>query len=89
VLTALGLSAAEISEIVSARARVPYAAVPARFSGRRLRVSSATFRIEAEGRVGGEPRVRLVAIVQRQAQLTTAGGISSKTSVLSWRLSEP
>src|SRR5262249_50694626 len=73
VLTALGLSAAEISEIVATRVRVPYAVVPARFGGKGLGVSSATFRIEAEGRVGGEPRARLVAIVQRQAQLTITG----------------
>jgi type II secretory pathway component PulK len=89
VLTALGLSAAEISEIVSARARAPYVTVPARFAGKGLGVSSATFRIEAEGRVGGEPRARLVAIVQRQAQLAVAGGTSFKTTVLSWRPGEP
>jgi len=89
VLTALGLSAAEISEIVATRVRVPYAVVPARFGGKGLGVSSATFRIEAEGRVGGEPRARLVAIVQRQAQLTITGGSSSKIPLLSWRLSEP
>jgi len=89
VLTALGFSTAEISEIVSARARAPYATVPPRFAGKGLGVSSATFRIEAEGRVGGEPRARLVAIVQRQAQLTVAGGTNFKTAVLSWRPGEP
>src|SRR5262249_43580612 len=89
VLTALGLSAAEISEIVATRVRVPYAVVPARFGGKGLGVSSATFRIEAEGRVGGEPRARLVAIVQRQAQLTITGGSSSKIPLPSWRLGEP
>ena len=89
VLTALGLSAAEISEIVAARARAPYATVPARFAGKGLGVGSATFRIEAEGRVGGEPRARLVAIVQRQAQLAVTGAASFKTAVLSWRPGEP
>jgi len=89
VLTALGLSAAEISEIVSARARAPYATVPARFAGKGLGVGSATFRIEAEGRVGGELRARLVAIVQRQAQLAVTGAASFKTAVLSWRPAEP
>ena len=89
VLTALGLSAAEISEIVSARARTPYATVPARFGGKGLGVGSATFRIEAEGRIGGEPRARLVAIVQRQSQLAVTGGSSFKAAVLSWRPGEP
>ena len=89
VLTALGLSEAEAGEIASTRVRTPYAAVPARFGGKGLGVGSATFRIEAEGRMGGEPRARIVAIVQRQAQLTAAGGTGTKAAVLSWRPGEP
>ena len=85
VLTALGLSAAEVAEIVSTRTRTPYTAVPARFGGKGLGVASATFRIEAEGRMAGEPRARVVAIVQRQAQLNTAGATGTKAAVLSWR----
>jgi hypothetical protein len=37
-----------------------------RLRGQGLGVGSVTFRIEAEGRIGGEPRARIVAIVQRQ-----------------------
>jgi general secretion pathway protein K len=89
VLTALGLSDVEVGEITSTRVRTPYTAVPPRFAGKGLGVSSATFRIEAEGRMGGEPRARIVAIVQRQAQLTAAGGTGAKAAVLSWRPGEP
>ena len=89
VLTALGLSDAEVTEITSTRARIPYTAVPPRFAGKGLGVGSATFRIEAEGRIGGEPRARIVAIVQRQAQLSSAGATGAKATVLSWRPSEP
>jgi len=89
VLTALGLSDAEATEITSTRARIPYTAVPSRFAGKGLGVGSATFRIEAEGRIGGEPRARIVAIVQRQAQLSSAGATGAKAAVLSWRPSEP
>ena len=89
VLTALGLSEAEAGEIASTRARTPYTGVPARFAGKGLGVGSATFRIEAEGRMGGEPRTRIVAIVQRQAQLNAAGGTGVKATVLSWRPGEP
>ena len=89
VLTALGLSDAEVTEITSTRARIPYTAVPPRFAGKGLGVGSATFRIEAEGRIGGEPRARIVAIVQRQAQLSSAGATGAKAAVLSWRPSEP
>ncbi|HEX9418965.1 MAG TPA: hypothetical protein VGA81_07920, partial [Methylomirabilota bacterium] len=58
VLTALGLSQAEILEITGTRVRAPYTSVPARFAGKGLAVGTATFRIEAEGLVAGEPRAR-------------------------------
>jgi len=67
VLKAIGLSDAEISDITQARVRNPYSSVPGRFTGRGLTVGSATFRIEAEGLMAGEPRARVVAIVQRRA----------------------
>ena len=89
VLTSLGLSDAEVAEITSTRVRTPYTAVPPRFAGKGLGVGSVTFRIEAEGRIGGEPRARIVAIIQRQAQLSSAGATGVKTTVLSWRPSEP
>jgi general secretion pathway protein K len=89
VLTTLGLSDAEVAEITSTRVRTPYTAVPPRFAGKGLGVGSVTFRIEAEGRIGGEPRARIVAIVQRQAQLNSAGATGVKATVLSWRAGEP
>ncbi|HEX6776088.1 MAG TPA: hypothetical protein VF238_09590 [Methylomirabilota bacterium] len=89
VLTSLGLSDAEVAEITSTRVRTPYTAVPPRFAGKGLGVGSVTFRIEAEGRIGGEPRARIVAIIQRQAQLSSAGATGVKATVLSWRPSEP
>lgn len=82
VLAATGLSDAEMSDIVSTRANNPYASVPGRFGGRRLSVGSNTFRIEAEGIVGGEPKARIVAIVQRSAG---SAGSAPSVSVLSWR----
>jgi general secretion pathway protein K len=82
VLSSLGLSDAEISDIVQTRTATPYASVPGRFGGRRVTVGSNTFRIEAEGIVGGEPKARIVAIVQK-----TPGGTGTPptVSVLSWR----
>jgi general secretion pathway protein K len=47
VLSALGLSDAEISNIVQERTNNPYPTVPGRFSGRRMTVGSTTFRIDA------------------------------------------
>jgi len=65
VLKALGLSDAEVSEITQARTAAPYPAVPARFTGRGLSVTTRTFRVEAEGRVDGQITARVVAIVQK------------------------
>ena len=65
VLKALGLSEAEVSQIVQARAAAPYAQVPAQFTGRGLSTSTRTFRVEAEGFVDGERTARVVAIVQK------------------------
>jgi general secretion pathway protein K len=89
VLTALGLSAAEVAELTSTRVRTPYTSVPGRFGGKGLGVGSATFRIEAEGWMAGELRARIVAVVQRQAQLNAAGSTGIKATVLSWRPGEP
>lgn len=89
VLMALGLSEAEASEITSTRVRTPYATVPARFASRGLGVASATFRIDAEGRMGGVVRARIVAIVQRQSILNATGATGSRAALLSWRQAEP
>jgi general secretion pathway protein K len=64
VLRALGLSEAEITDVLQTRVRTPYVSVPGRFGGRGLGVGSTTFRIEAEGHVAGEPRARLTTIVR-------------------------
>ena len=82
VLSALGLSDAEISNIVQERTNNPYATVPGRFGGRRVTVGSTTFRIDAEGIVGGEPKARIVAIVQKSAAVA---GTSPTVTVVSWR----
>ena len=67
VLSALGLADAEITDVVQTRVRAPYSSVPGPFGGRGFGVTSQTFRIEAEGVVAGEPKARIVAIVQRRA----------------------
>jgi general secretion pathway protein K len=71
VLKAMGLSDAEVAEVLQVRARSPYGSVPGRFGARGFSVGSQVFRIEGEGRVGGEPRARLVAIVQRGRRQST------------------
>jgi len=68
VLMALGLSGAEISEIIQSRRAAPYAVVPARFVGRGLGVTSRAYRVEAVGWVGGEARVRVLAVVQKPSE---------------------
>jgi general secretion pathway protein K len=80
VLKAVGLSDAEIADVVQTRARVPYPSVPGRFAGRGLAVGSSVFRIEAEGRIAGVVRSRVVAIVQRGRR-----NAPLEASILSWR----
>ena len=80
VLKALGLSDAEVSEIVQARSIAPYPTVPPRFVGRALSIASRTFRVEAQGFVDGQLTARAVAVVQKRAdQSGQPGGV-----VLSW-----
>lgn len=81
VLEALGLSNAEIDEVLRTRVRAPYTAVPGRFAGRGFTAgATATFRIEAEGLVAGTARGHVVAIVQRGRQVGSTG-----VTILSWR----
>lgn len=80
VLKALGLSDAEIADVVQTRVRAPYPAVPGRFAGRGLAVGSSVFRIEAEGRVAGDVRRRVVAVVQRGRK-----NAPLEPTILSWR----
>lgn len=89
VLRALGFLDAELSDITGGRASNPYTAVPGRYAGRGLAVGSTTFRIEAEGLMGGEPRARIVAIVQRRAGQPSGNAPSGmRVAVLSWRPAE-
>ena len=83
VLKAFGLSDAEINDVVETRARAPYPTVPARFTGRALTVGSSTFRIEAEGVVGGS-RSRIVAVVRRGRP-----GRVLDVTIISWRPEDP
>lgn len=79
VLKALALGEAECTAVEHARREGPYTTVPGQLGGRGLATTTRTFRIEAEGLVGGEVRARLTAIVQRRAD---AGGDS--VAVLEW-----
>ena len=80
VLKALGLSEAEIADVVQTRARAPYPTVPSRFARRGLAVGSSVFRIEAEGRVAGLVRSRVVAVVQRGRR-----NAPLEATIISWR----
>lgn len=90
VLSALGLSDAEITDVAQTRTRTPYTVVPGRFAGRGFAVGSATYRIEAEGWVTGAPRARIVVIVQRGIPSSAGGGPDDLAAlgltVLSWRV---
>ena len=71
---------------MGSRVANPYTTVPGRYGGRGLAVSSATFRIEAEGRVSGQPRARIVTIVQRRAGAAGGGApAGTRVAILSWR----
>ena len=70
VLTALGLSTAEITEIQqSRRNNGPYSNVPGKFGGRNLGVATRTFRVQAEGLVDDRVAARLTAIVQKRTDV--------------------
>ncbi len=104
VLRALHFSEAEVTDVVQARASVPYLSVPGRFGGRGLSAGSQTFRIEAEGIVAGGPKARVIAIVQKRSTAAgfsrvvrlpgsapttgAAAAVQPAVSVLSWRTVE-
>lgn len=86
ILQAVGLSDAEVDDITQSRASHPYSAVPTRYTLRRFITGSTTFRIESQGLIGGEPRARVMAIVQRTL------GQSGSTPILAvytWRVLPP
>jgi len=67
VLQALAFGEAECTAVEQGRRDGPYTTVPGQFGGRGLATTTRTFRIEAEGLIGGEVRARLTAIVQRRS----------------------
>jgi general secretion pathway protein K len=79
VLKALGLGEAECTAIDQARRNGPYQNVPGQFGGRGLGTTTRTFRIEAEGLIGGDVRARITAIVQRRADAA-----NDSIAVLEW-----
>lgn len=79
VLRTLGLADSEISEIEQARRSAPYTVVPGRFAGRGLSVTTKTFKVEAEGLIGGQVRARLTAVVQRRVE-----GNLATVAILEW-----
>lgn len=88
VLASLGLSNAEIADIVQSRAQAPFTTVPGRFGGRGLTVGSATFRIVAEGWVGGVRKAGVLAILQWRGErgaATSSSVRSARLVTLMWR----
>jgi len=69
VLSALGLSMAEITEIQQSRRNNGPYINPGRFGGRSLSVATRTFRVEAEGIVENRVAARLTAIVQKRTDV--------------------
>ncbi len=74
----LGLSDAEISEIMQSRSLAPYT-TPSRFGGRGFGYATRTFRIEAEGIVNGRVAARLNAIVQKRTE-----AVPPVVAILEW-----
>ena len=79
VLKALALGDAECTAIDHARRDGPFTTVPGQFGGRGLGTTTRTFRVEAEGLVGGEVRARLTVILQRRADAA-----NDSVTVLEW-----
>ena len=79
VLKALGFGDAECTAVDQARRNGPYPNVPGQFGGRGLGTTTRTFRVEAEGLVGGQVRARLTAILQRRADAA-----DGSIAVLEW-----
>jgi general secretion pathway protein K len=89
-LQAWGLADAQIEYVMQSRQTSPFSAVPATLTAiprAPLTFQSATFRIEAEGVIGGEPRARLLAIVQRTIGQQTGG--PPALSIFTWRWLPP
>jgi general secretion pathway protein K len=85
VLTALGLSDAEIARVMQTRRDGCFATVPTtgNFVGR-FRLTSQTFRVEAEGLVGERVAARLTAVLQKRLDANN----TLVVSVLEWSTSD-
>lgn len=81
VLKAHALSDAEVSYVTQTRRVAPFPSVPGQLVSRGFGVASRTFRIEAEGRIAGEPRAWVTAIVQKRANPNNG---EPEVVVLSW-----
>jgi general secretion pathway protein K len=81
VLKAIGLSDAEISELLQTRRDGCFLTLPSRgsVSGRGFVLTSRTFRVTAEGLVDGQVRARISVVLQKRS---TAGGAG--VTVLDW-----
>jgi general secretion pathway protein K len=94
VLRALNLADAQVSAILQSRVQTPYtqSGLAAFGAPAGRTVGSQVFRIEAEGYVAGEPRARIVAIVQRgasQPSLALSGAVPRPPLIIvSWRSGE-
>jgi general secretion pathway protein K len=64
VFCAMNLSQADVSAVMQGRLEIPYTSQNNRWSGNGFGVTSATFRIEADGIVDGRSRASVTAIVQ-------------------------
>jgi general secretion pathway protein K len=79
-MQALGLSDAEITQITQTRSVAPYtAATLSQFGARGFGATTQTFRIEAEGIVGGRVDARLTAIVRMRTD-----GAPPGVQILEW-----
>jgi general secretion pathway protein K len=96
VLKAVNLADAQVAAIMQKRVRIPHTeqdlAVLGGQRGGRVAVGSQVFRIEAEGYVAGQPRARIIAIVQRGGtqlgQALSGTAPRQPVTILSWRPGE-
>jgi general secretion pathway protein K len=79
VFCGMGVADAQISEFIQHRRETPYTVAPGNLpAGTSFGVTTQTFRIEAEGFIGGRPRARVTAIVQKPANP------GSPVTILEW-----
>jgi general secretion pathway protein K len=86
VLKALGVSDAEIIQLLQTRRDGCFVTLPARgtIAGRGFVLTSRTFRVTAEGLVDGQVRARITAVLQKRSTAGSGAGVV----VLDWSTSE-